>query len=249
MIFDFDDAIWVEDTSSSTQKLKWLKRPSKTPDIIRLADDVIVGNSFLAAYARQFNSNIHIIPTTVDCTVYLPSKSKNSESRICIGWSGSKTTVKHFAPIIPVFKKLKEQYGERIWFKQIGDQDFFVPDLPIESSDWEFHNEVEELNKIDIGIMPLPDDIWSQGKCGFKAIQYLSLEIPAVVSDVGMNSEVVTHGGNGFLVRRDDEWLPYLQQLIEDSSLRMRMGKSGRQHVIEKFSVQACLPLLLNALS
>src|SRR6185295_13568012 len=112
---------------------------------------------------------------------------------VCIGWSGSKTTMKHFAMLLPVLKKLKEKFGERIRYKVIGDKNFHSGDLQIEYSDWQFENETEEFNKFDIGLMPLPDDEWSRGKCGFKALLYMSLEIPPVISPVGVNTEIVQH--------------------------------------------------------
>ncbi len=250
VIFDFDDAIWKEDTSVSNQKLKWLKRPSKTADIIKLADAVIAGNHFLADYAKQFNDSIQIIPTTVDTSIYLPSKNKNyNGKKICIGWSGSKTTIKHFALLIPVLNMLNEKFGDRIFFKQIGDRNFSVDGLNIERDDWHFENEVEELNKIDIGLMPLPDDEWAKGKCAFKAIQYMALEIPPVISPVGMNNEVVEQGVTGFFANQNNEWLEHIGLLITDHDLRMRIGKQAREKIVDSYSVESQLKKLISILS
>lgn len=250
IIFDFDDAIWKEETSTSNQKLKWLKRPSKTADIIKLADEVIVGNNFLADYARQYNTSVHIIPTTVDTSIYLPSKNKiNNGEKICIGWSGSKTTIKHFALLIPVLKMLNEKFGDRICFIQIGDKDFYEEGLKIDCDDWHFENEVEELNKIDIGLMPLPDDDWAKGKCAFKAIQYMSLEIAPVISPVGMNTEVVEHGVTGFFANENEEWFSYISLLIHDHELRRKIGKQAREKIVASYSVEAQLNKLISILS
>lgn len=245
VIFDFDDAIWLEDTSVANKKWKWLKRPSKTADIIRTADAVIAGNNYLADYARQFNSQVSIIPTVVDTRVYIPAKKNpGNSSPLCIGWSGSKTTIKHFERIIPVLKILSERFGDRIYFKQIGDKSFYAEELSIVSSDWAFNNEVEELNKIDIGLMPLPDDEWSKGKCGFKAIQYMALEIPPVASPVGVNSSVITHGLTGFLADNQQEWIDCISRLIEFPELRRQIGVAARKTVEEKYSVQSQLKIL-----
>lgn len=246
VIFDFDDAIWLEDTSSFNKKLAWLKRPSKTADIIKLSDEVIVGNSFLAAYAKQFNEHVHIIPTVIDTTVYLPSRSnKSSPEKICIGWIGSSTTVKYFAGIIPVLKKLKEKFGDRIHFKLIGDKSFHIDDLEIESIEWHSETEVSDLNKIDIGLMPLPDNDWSRGKCGFKALQYMALQIPPVISPVGMNNEIIQPGVNGFLAASELEWIESISALIESPDLRNKIGVQARKTVVEKYSVQSQLDLLI----
>jgi glycosyltransferase involved in cell wall biosynthesis len=245
VIFDFDDAIWLEDTSAANKKFKWLKRPSKTADIIRIADTVIAGNNYLADYARQWNSHVSIIPTVVDTNIYLPAKQiKDTSHALCIGWSGSKTTIKHFEPIVPVLKILKEKFGERIYFKQIGDKSFYADGLAIESSDWAYKNEIEELNKIDIGLMPLPDDVWSKGKCGFKAIQYMALEIAPVASPVGVNTNIITHGITGFLADNQQQWMDCISQLIEFPDLRRQIGVAARKTVEEKYSVQSQLEIM-----
>lgn len=245
VIFDFDDAIWVEDTSEANKSLSWLKRPSKTADIIKVADMVIAGNDYLADYARQFNNAVEIIPTVVDTKIYVPHKQRQREG-ICIGWSGSKTTLKHFSMAVPILKTLEEKYGSQIFFKQIGDRNFTAPGLSIESSDWKFESEIDELNSIDIGLMPLPDDEWSKGKCGFKAIQLMALEIPCVISPVGVNKKIVQHGENGFLATGPEDWIKYLSDLIESSLLRERIGASARKTVAEKYSVTSQLPALLS---
>lgn len=247
VVFDFDDAIWLEDTSDANKALKWLKRPSKTADIIKFSDLVIAGNDYLAAYARQFNKAVEVLPTVVDTSTYIPEKGTAGKS-VSLGWSGSKTTVKHFTLIEPVLKILKEKYGEQICFKQIGDKNFNLIGLSMESSDWNFSNEVEELNKIDVGLMPLPDDKWAKGKCGFKAIQYMALEIPVVASPVGVNTNIVQHDANGFLAVSSEEWLKYLFILIESPDLRNDMGKRARRTVEEKYSVQSQLKKLITLL-
>lgn len=249
MIFDFDDAIWLDDTSASNKNLAWLKRPQKTAGIIALSDAVIAGNSFLASYAGQFNPNVNVIPTVIDTNVYLPENTDPFPSqKICIGWSGSKTTVKHFAIIIPVLRKLKKKFGERIGFKLIGDKNFNAENLEIECSDWQFESEVSELGKIDIGLMPLPDDEWSKGKCGFKALQYMALEIPPVISPVGMNTEIVQHGVNGFFATSEEEWISCISLLIESHELRKKMGYEARKTVIKRYSVQSQLESLISIL-
>jgi glycosyltransferase involved in cell wall biosynthesis len=104
---------------------------------------------------------------------------------------------------------------------------------------WEKSTEIEDLQKFHIGIMPLSDNEWSKGKCGFKAIQYLALETPAVVSPVGVNSEIVKNGESGFQASSDEEWLKWLEKLITDRDLRNRMGKAGRIHVEQNYSVKS----------
>ena len=111
---------------------------------------------------------------------------------------------------------------------------------------WNKEKEIEQLDKIDIGIMPLDDSVWEKGKCGFKALQYMALGIPAVVSKVGINNNIIDHGINGFLCRNTEDWLRYLSDLISSESLRKSIGEQGRKKVIEFYSVQSNVDLFLS---
>jgi glycosyltransferase involved in cell wall biosynthesis len=240
LVFDFDDAIWLDDVSAQNRQLRWLKRPGKTADLIRLADEVIAGNTFLADYAKQFNRHVQIIPTVVDTEIFAPVASSEQENNsICIGWSGSKTTVKHFATVLPALKKIAGEFGSRVRFKLVGDAFFRTEGLVVEASDFSFENEVHHFRQMDIGLMPLPDDEWSKGKCAFKAIQYMSLAVPPVVSPVGMNTEVVEHEVNGFWASTMEEWVQQISRLVTDSSLRKETGRAARKKIVDHYSVTA----------
>ncbi|PKP20311.1 MAG: glycosyl transferase family 1 [Bacteroidetes bacterium HGW-Bacteroidetes-21] len=237
-IFDFDDAIWRENVSPANRKFKWLKKPSKTADIIRMASLVIAGNNYLAEYARKFNSNVKIIPTTVDTDKFVNLKTK-SNKKIVIGWSGSKTTIAHFETIIPVLDFINDKYPKKVEFRVIGDDSYTNKRLNIKGIKWTAHDEVEKLNEFDIGIMPLPHDEWSLGKCGLKGLTYMSCEIPSVFSAVGVNNEIITQGQNGFVATTSHDWIQCLSELIENTDLRNKIGIAGRKTVVEKYSVIA----------
>ncbi|HNC29433.1 MAG TPA: glycosyltransferase family 4 protein, partial [Cyclobacteriaceae bacterium] len=93
--------------------------------------------------------------------------------------------------------------------------------------------------KLDIGVMPLTDDIWAKGKCGFKALQYMALGVPCVISPVGVNSEIVDNGVTGFLATTKNEWIEKLERLMADQKLREAMGKKGREKVEAEYSVKS----------
>jgi len=236
MLVDFDDSIWLRDISNGNRRLAFLKRPSKTAEIIKMCDACIVGNQFLADYARQHNAKVFVIPTTIDTDYYMPPDNGRDVEKVVIGWTGSATTLKHFSLAVPVLKKLREKYGERVSFRMISDE-FYNSQLDgLEKIKWNRETEVEDLSVIDIGIMPLPDDDWSKGKCGFKGLQYMALARPAVMSPVGVNNEIISHGNNGFLANNPEEWQKFLSQLIEDTDLRKKIGEAGRKTVEERFS-------------
>lgn len=239
LVFDFDDAIWHLDISDANKKFGWLKNPGKTAKIISVSDLVIAGNEYLADYARHHNAQVTIIPTTIDTDEYIKSDIQKPQDKICIGWSGSITTIKHFESALPFLKKLKTKYGEKISIKVIGDSSYENPELGIKGLAWNKENELKELSSFDIGIMPLPDDEWAKGKCGLKGLQYMALEIPTLMSPVGVNSEIITDGTNGFLANKENEWVEKISLLIENAGLRRKMGLEARKTVIERYSVRS----------
>jgi glycosyltransferase involved in cell wall biosynthesis len=246
VIFDFDDSIWLPNVSLGNKKLEWLKNYDKTKTLIGLADVVIAGNQYLANYASQFNKNAHIIPTTIDTSYHKNKKEKKLDHRICIGWTGTATTIKHFEIAIPVLIKLKEKYKDRVYFKVIGESQYTNKDLNIKGIQWNLNTEIEDLTELDIGIMPLPNDQWTKGKCGFKGLQYMALEIPTIMSPVGVNKEIIEDGVNGFLANTDDEWMTKISKLIESEALRQQIGAKGRETIIETYSVEANKEKYLN---
>jgi len=239
IILDFDDSIWLNDVSLGNSNLKWLKNPLKTDKIISLSKCIFAGNSYLATYALKFNYNIKIIPTTID-TDYHTSKIWEKEKKgVCIGWTGTATTLKHLETAIPVLNRIKQKFKESVYFKVIVNFEYQNELLEISSTPWKKETEIQDLCEIDIGIMPLPDDEWSKGKCGFKGLQYMALEIPTIMSPVGVNSEIISDGVNGFLAATEEEWVEKISALIESRELREKLGKAGRQTVVEKYSVEA----------
>ena len=235
IIVDFDDSIWLKDVSDGNRNLAFLKRPSKTTRIIKLSNTIFVGNAYLAQYALKYNPNVKIVPTTIDTNYYLPSE-KTEHNPVCIGWTGSSTTLKHLSMAVPVLKRIRDKYGNQVCFRVISDEPLSADIEGLENVRWKKETEVEDLNRVDIGIMPLPDNQWTRGKCGFKGLQYMALEIPAVMSPVGVNNEIIEHGKNGFLADDDNDWFEKLCKLVDSFELRRKLGEEGRRTVIEKYS-------------
>ncbi len=238
LVFDFDDAIWNLDVSDGNKRFGWLKNPGKTTELIAISDLVIAGNQYLADYAKRHSNNIVIVPTTIDTNEYKrPATATATAAAICIGWSGSITTIKHFEFAIPFLRELKKKYGSKIEIKVIGDGSYVNEELGIRGIAWKKENEVDELSTFDIGIMPLPDDEWAKGKCGLKGLQYMALGIATVMSPVGVNTDIIIDGETGMLATATEEWVAKLEVLIDSSELRKRMGEKARSTVVESFSV------------
>lgn len=233
IVFDYDDAIWVKDVSEGNKSLSFLKNEKKIDKILPLCSHITTGNDYLKEYALKFNQNVTVFPSTIDTNKYRKLPKKENEA-VTIGWVGSHTTVKHFEEIVPVLVQLKAKFKEKIRFEVIGDPEYKNSELGIVGQPWDNSKEVELFNHLDIGIMPLPDNEWTKGKCGMKGLLYMSVETPAVMSKVGMNAEIIDEGINGFLVENHEEWLVKLSRLVESKELREAIGRKGRE-TVEKF--------------
>ncbi|MFA0961292.1 glycosyltransferase family 4 protein [Roseivirga sp. BDSF3-8] len=239
VVFDFDDAIWLQNVSEGNKALGFLKNAGKTSNIIGMADLVLAGNRYLANYAANFNDNIAIVPTTIDTNEYEPDHTRREDAQVCIGWSGSVSTIQHFQHAIPALRRVKDRLGEGVTFKVMGDGSYVNQELGVQGIPWRPDTELQELNSFDIGIMPLPDDEWAKGKCGLKGLQYMALEIATIMSPVGVNREIIQDGFNGFLADGEDEWVTKMVMLAEDMTLRKSMGTRARQTVEEKYSTES----------
>lgn len=252
IIYDFDDAIWLTDKTDEgwlERKLRWR---SKVGLISKWSYKVSTGNAYLAAYAKNFNSNVIINPTTIDTKkVHNPNLFKKTTRSlaeipsITIGWTGSHSTLKYLEELEPVLKKIQKKHPS-ISFLVIADRSPKLDLTNLIFKPWSKESEVSDLMFADIGIMPLPNDSWSKGKCGFKALQYLSLEIPCLASPVGVNTSIIDHEVNGFLCKTENDWLYYLDLLIKDQSLRKNVGMKGRITVIDHYSVHSNASLFLS---
>ena len=249
IVFDFDDSIWLRDVSKGNQRFGKLKRPQKTASILRLADLTFVGNAYLKQYADQYTNNAVIIPTALNPDNCTSSFSNTDRSPICIGWIGSTTTIKHLETAIPMLKQLKQKYGDQICFKVIADVPLQTTEINVENTKWTPQTEAAEISRFDIGIMPLPNDQWSVGKCGFKGLQCMAYGIPVVMSPVGVNTSIIQDGKNGFLAATPEEWIDKLSQLIASPKLRQQFAQAGRNTIVEKYSTQVWSPIIMNHLN
>jgi glycosyltransferase involved in cell wall biosynthesis len=242
LVYDFDDAVFLPNTSDANRWIAALKRPQKTGAIIRRCDQVIAGNEYLASYARRFNPSVHVIPTAIDVDLFVPrTEPRHPETRLVIGWIGTPTTASYLTPLAPALRALAGTH--RFEFRVAGSTNpMAFEGVDTANVAWSLDTEVELFNDCDIGVYPLPDDDWARGKCGFKAIQFMSCGVPVVASPVGVNREIVQDGVNGFLASTPDQWRLKLAALIDDPDLRRRIGAAGRRTIQERYSLQVTAP-------
>jgi glycosyltransferase involved in cell wall biosynthesis len=236
VVFDFDDAIHLG------------TRRAKLTRLLPRVAAVTPGNEFLATFARPLNGKTEIIPTVVDTALYLPAESR-PEGPLRIGWSGSRSTLKQCLPILrPVMTELSRRIDCE--FLVIADvpPDEYWAGVRMRFVQWSPSDEVINLQQFDIGLMPLRDDDFERGKCGLKAIQYMGVGVPALVSPVGVNREIVMDGETGFHCESHEDWMGQMMTLATDPSLRASIGSAGRTRAVQHYSVNAVLPRLLSVL-
>lgn len=245
-IYDFDDAIWLPNYSEANASFHKLKMYKKVERIIRWADQVVAGNDFLATYAKKFNQKVCVIPTTIDMEHLKGFRGNPDTKNLVIGWTGSHTTAQYLHEILPVLDAvyLKQPFT----FRVISNQDPKLDRDYVEFVPWNRKTEAADLQVMHIGLMPLNDSEWARGKCGFKALQYLSLEIPSIVSPVGVNTKIIEDGKNGFLCHENDQWIEKIGLLLNNKELRLEMGKNGKEFVQKHFSKEANLQHYLELL-
>lgn len=243
IIFDFDDSIFRTINRESHLLEK------KIREIIRLSKYVIVGNEFLKKYVNN-EAKTFLIPTVINTDKY-KYKGKNSYSKkVVIGWMGTAHNLQYLIMIKKVLEDLSQHPGIEI--RVISNKKRLINTLKnihINYIHWDRNREVEDLQGFDIGIMPLPNNTWTKGKCGFKLIQYMSVGLPVVCSPVGANTKIVEDEVNGFFAKTIREWHDKILFLANNKELRRKMGKRGREKVERKYSILSSLPKLIEVFS
>ena len=237
ILYDFDDAIWLKNHSDSNALLSFTKWYTKVHLICKWVAHIQCGNAYLSNFSKQYNSNVSIVPTTIDTDGLHNTTIDYNRSKLTIGWTGSHSTMHYLQFIVPIINTLKEKYS--FDFLVISDRPPELDIRDIQFCKWDKATEIIDLAKLDIGIMPLKNNEWSEGKCAFKGLQYMSLGIPTVMSPVGMNKTLVQHRENGFLADSEGEWLACLEDLLQNQELRKKIGEQGQVTVLENYSVNS----------
>jgi glycosyltransferase involved in cell wall biosynthesis len=240
LVYDFDDAVYLPYRSPTHAYLSYLKFPWKTKALCRMASAVIVGNPHLAAFARRYNAAVHVVPSTVSLRSYRPGPRPSDHKPLVIGWTGSHSSAQYLRGVVPALQELRRRRDFRLLV--IGVDSVEVPGVDVECRPWRAVSEAEDLWDMDVGIMPLPLEPWAQGKCGMKALQYMGVGVPPVVSPVGVNREIVQHGINGLHATTTSEWVESLERLLADSALRSKLGDRARETVESSYSAETQVP-------
>lgn len=238
MVLDLDDATYVPYTSPTygrfTQALKFF---GKTDYLIRSSRTVVCGNQTIAEYVSSKGAHTEIIPTVVDLEKFRPRESREQSVPV-LGWVGSHSTFPFLESILPALSELAKSHSFKLKIVGSGRAGVSVPGVEVENLEWSLEREVEDFRSIDIGLYPLSsENNWAMGKSGFKAIQWMAVGIPYVVTPIGAAREIGEVNVTHYFASTHDEWIAKLRVLLVDSAQRRVMGAAGRNYAIEHYSV------------
>jgi glycosyltransferase involved in cell wall biosynthesis/2-polyprenyl-3-methyl-5-hydroxy-6-metoxy-1,4-benzoquinol methylase len=234
VLVDYDDAVYAS-------YLTWPLAPSKIDAVMSSAFGVIAGNHTIERYARHQNERVFYLPTVVDTQKYTPVEHHDTVDQLVIGWIGTPVTQSLLQPLGAVLRRFGDRRHMKLY--AVGaSRDFRIPGVDISVIPWSEQTETAELRQMHVGIMPLEDNIWNRGKCGYKLVQYMAAGLPTIASPVGANRDIVTHGVTGFHAEGEAEWISALERLLAEPSLRASMGRAGRRRVEEEFSLAVAAP-------
>jgi glycosyltransferase involved in cell wall biosynthesis len=250
-VYDFDDAVYL---NYAAQK-NWICRKiliKKFNKTVPKARVVFCGNQNLASWFRSVGvKSLIVVPSSVDISKYrlkpISSPPNHKQCPIVV-WIGSPSTVKYLYDIEGV---LQEVYKKSRFIMRVVGATFKCQGLEVDLVEWSDKTEIESLIECDIGIMPLRDTEWENGKCGYKLIQYMACGLPTIASPIGVNRQIVVEGVTGYFASTAGEWSEALEKLIKcDDEIRCSLGKAGRSVVEKKYTTQVnCSLIYENLLS
>jgi glycosyltransferase involved in cell wall biosynthesis len=240
IVYDFCDPIFVPYVSPINRYLSYLKCFSKYSKICALSDHVTVGNRLLYDFARKHNESVSVVPITIDTEHYAPAQRPGPGPSCVVGWSGSRTTVPHLESIGGALRRISRRSA--LEFRVIGNNPPDITGVDARFVPWRPVSEVADLQQLDIGIMPLPNDQWTRLRSHLKVRQYMGVGVPVVASPVGIMAELIQDGVNGFLASTEDEWVEKVGRLADDPGLRREMGRAGRQTIEDRYSARVWVP-------
>tara|TARA_B100001123_G_C15311216_1_gene1024421 strand:- start:1577 stop:2668 length:1092 start_codon:yes stop_codon:yes gene_type:complete len=237
IIYDIEDNILLIKKSEINPISSFFKSAKKTNYLIKNSDHIITSSPELNKKCLSISkkNNTTYISPTINTNRYKPLKIHNQKNEITIGWTGTISSKKYLKIVEPVLVKLSKT--KKIKFLVIGNFFYELEGVKTETIFWNKENEINDLLKIDIGIYPLFDDEWVSGKSGLKALQYMALGIPPVVTNVGNNLNIIENGRNGFLVNNQEDWYNIFLKLIDDSNIRNKIGKEANKTINKFYSI------------
>jgi len=249
LVWDVDDAVWHDAWGAGGHRLAFLKGTRrKVRWLAARADVVLAANRILAEFLGQYTDRVVVVPSVVE-TRDLPVRKHEDSRELVLGWAGSPATAHYLEPLRALLPRIAAALPDhRLHLLVVGGKLSAIRGVVTECRPWSTEAEHAALARIDVGLMPLPDNKWTRGKSAYKAVQYMAAGIPVVSDDVGVARESIGHENAGLIVNGEDEWTEAIVDLVRDVSLRSRLGDAGRRRAEERFSVTRWAPVVASLL-
>jgi glycosyltransferase involved in cell wall biosynthesis len=245
LVFDMDDALDLPPPGAGVGDLSRERYRRNFHATVEAADLVICGNQYLAS--RLPHDRYDVLPTPIDTRRFSPERVSPPPGPT-VGWVGYSDNLGYLESLAGVLREVSRRHpGLRLVV--VADRPPDIRGVEVEFREWSLETEVSGFNGIGVGLMPLPDNPWTLGKCAFKAIQYMSLGIPAVASPVGMNLEVIDDGRNGFLPDGETDWIEVLDRLLKDPGKAREIGAEGRRTIERRYALEVVSEQMVEILS
>lgn len=239
IIYDIDDPIFLSANSRTSGLFGRLKFAGKTKRIIALSNTTTVISDELGDFASRFTDNVAVIPNMLDPGRYRPAGDR-PRGEIRLGWSGSHSTAYNLTSIAEPLRELQTRHAFE--FAAIGAPTIHLPGVPVDLRTWTADSEVAELQRLDIGLLPVAAHPGNRYKFFLKLLQYMAVGLPVVAQRAGANAQVIEDGVNGFVVDTPVQWVERLDMLIRDAELRQRVGAAARQTVLDRYTPEVLMP-------
>lgn len=242
IVFDFDDALFVSPAggSASASHLTRLKA------LLGESSLCVAGNDYLANWAREYCAEVRVIPTGLDTERWRPAARRDHEG-VVLGWVGTAGNLAYLESIAPAIAAIQRE-SPSVRLVVVCDAKPKMQDVHWEFRLWSLQKEIDNLSDIEVGLMPLSDDAWTQGKCGFKAIQFMALGNPVVASPVGVNASIVRDYVNGLTATTIAEWIDALRLMVREAPRRRQMGAEARATVVRSYDTRVVADQLVSSL-
>lgn len=240
-VVDLDDALWERPAYVSSPFLRFVNF-GWAAFMAKHCRCAAAGNGIIRDYMESHGCPALIVPTCIDMELHGQKQYTAPGTKpVVLGWTGLSDNLGYLDTIVPVLERLAAKYPIEL-FVASGKAYAHEGNLPVRNEIWRTDREIAILQVADIGLMPLEDTPRARGKCAFKALQYMGVGTPVVLSPVGMNREIVQHGVTGYLADTSDEWESALEKLISDASARESMGRAARTFVAGHYAVDRWYP-------
>jgi glycosyltransferase involved in cell wall biosynthesis len=246
LVYDYDDALDAGEGATLVERLRQRHLARSLARAVDICAAVCTSNLRNAAVIERLGGRAVVVPTSVDVAAFPPRRRANGP--VVLGWMGTPSTAKYLPAIEPALVAVLAARPDVV-VRLIGSGGNPFADLRPEILAWRQEEEIDQLLRFDVGLMPMPDTPWTRGKAALKALQYGAARAPTVASWTSTNEEILGGDSGAILCRTTEEWAAALLALVDDPPRRRALGDAAHAHVSRGYSIDVNGPRLAAVVS